>query len=82
MRVLFSTELSNAFIDLQRLDQCVDDHQQYRKSYMDCVAWLHAVNEKLSDCGDTAGDKDSIQAQLDKLQVGSSSYTTTYFAIE
>ena len=49
---------------------------------MNCVAWLHAVNEKLSDCGDTAGDKDSIQAQLDKLQVGSSSYTTTYFAIE
>ena len=41
---------------------------------MDCVAWLHAVNEKLSDCGDTAGDKDSIQSQLDKLQVGSSSY--------
>ena len=82
MRVLFSTELSNAFIDLQRLDQSVDDHQQYRKSYMDCVAWLHAVNEKLSDCGDTAGDKDSIQAQLDKLQVGSSSYTTTYLAIE
>ena len=71
-----------AFIYLKRLDQCVDDHQQYRKSYMDCVAWLHAVNEKLSDCGDTAGDKDSIQSQLDKLQVGSSSYTTTYFAIE
>ncbi len=48
----------------------MDDHQQYRKSYLDCVAWLHAVNEKLSNCGDTSGDKDSIQAQLDKLQAG------------
>ena len=47
----------------------MDGHQQYRKSYVDCVAWLHAVNEKLYECGDTTGDKDSIQAQLDKMQV-------------
>ena len=49
---------------------------------MNCVAWLHAVNEKLSDCGDTAADKDSIQAQLDRLQVGSYSYTTTSFRVD
>ena len=61
------------------MDQYVDDHQQYRKSYLDCVAWLHAVNEKLSEWGDTTGDKDSIQAQLDKLQASGIRYYAMNF---
>ncbi len=48
---------------------------------MDCVTWLHSANEKLAACGDTSGDKESIQSQLDKLHVSNLVHSTLFWCL-
>ena len=54
---------------MKKLEQQVDDHRQYRTAHQRCGAWLKGATEKLAACGDTSGDKESIQAQLENLHV-------------
>jgi hypothetical protein len=54
---------------MKKLEQQVDDHQQYNSSHQKCESWLKMANNRLSSCSDTSGDKESIQAQLESLHV-------------
>ena len=55
---------------MKKLEQHLEDHRHYRTCFQKCVVWLESNNKKLAACGDTSGNKDSIQAQLENLHVG------------
>ncbi|RUS81756.1 hypothetical protein EGW08_010510, partial [Elysia chlorotica] len=53
---------------LKRYEQTVQDHQHYGEAYGRSRAWLLDINQRLSICSDTSGDRFTIQSQLEKLQ--------------
>lgn len=54
---------------MKRYEQHVQDHEQYADVYNDATSWLQSTRDRLSVCADTSGDRYTIQAQLEKLQV-------------
>ena len=54
---------------MKKLEQHVDDHDQYKQAHSQCSHWLAANKQRLLLAADTVGDKDTILAQIDALHV-------------
>ena len=52
---------------MKKLEQHVEDHQQYKEAHGRCSSWLTSHHENLSSLSDTGGDREIVQGQLDKL---------------
>lgn len=47
----------------------MDDHQQYAKSYDECVGWLTSTHDRLAMLSNTTTDRETIQKQLENIHV-------------
>ena len=54
---------------VKRFEQHAEDHSQYEAARDQCATWCESCRQQLAVCGDTSGDRSSVQAQLEHLQV-------------
>ena len=53
---------------LKKQEQYVQDHEEYDEVYNRARDWIQTTSKRLSACGDTSGDREAIQEQLENLQ--------------
>ncbi|KAH9507320.1 hypothetical protein Btru_056905, partial [Bulinus truncatus] len=51
-----------------RVEEQVDSHEKFRKSYMDCLDWLANTKHWLQRIADYSGDKRNLQERLHQLR--------------
>ncbi|KAH9507323.1 hypothetical protein Btru_056909 [Bulinus truncatus] len=51
-----------------RVEEQVNSHEKFRKSYMDCLDWLANTKHWLQRIADYSGDKRNLQERLHQLQ--------------
>lgn len=54
---------------LNKLEQSVQDHQQYQDAIQDFSDWLITAHDSLEACSDRSGDKVSLHRKKEQLKV-------------
>ena len=54
---------------IERLEQSVEQHQAYQTTYEQATDWLEFANERLASCSDSSGEKETLDGNLDNVQV-------------
>jgi hypothetical protein len=61
---------------VKKLEQHVEDHEQYKNAHAQCSSWLSNAQHQLLLTADTAGDRETILKHIDSLHV---SHTFRFF---
>lgn len=52
-----------------QLSENARDHKEYNDAFDAATKWLAAMEERVQDCNDTAGDWHSLQDRMDAIKV-------------
>ena len=50
-------------------EQDVLEHQQFTEACNNCITWVRSARETLATSCDAYGDRDTVQAKLEKVKV-------------